>query len=84
MTAALFLGQYINLTLELGVWMNGTWLSQYLTALDFLTVDTTEQSTDVITSNSVIHHLAEHLDTGNNGVLRLILKTNDLNSIIQL
>ena len=84
MTAALFLGQYINLTLELGVWVDGTWLSKYLTTLNFLTVNTTKQSTDVITSLCAREQLAEHLDTGYNSGTNLVSNTYDLNSVVEV
>ena len=82
MTAALFLGQYINLTLELGVWVDGTWLCQNLTTLNLLTINAAEQSTDVITSLCARQQLAEHLDTGYNGGTGLFCNTNDLNKVI--
>src|SRR5205807_6656935 len=48
MTAALFLGQDVSLSLELGVRLDRTRLAQDLTALDFLALGTAEQRTDVV------------------------------------
>ena len=63
---------------------NGSWLSKNLSTFDLFTVNTTEQSTDVVTSLSEIKHLAEHLDARDNRLTRLVLQTNDLNRIVHL
>ena len=84
MTAAFFFSQNINLTFELRVRMNGTWFCKNLTTFDFFAVDTTEQSTNVITSSSAVKHLTEHFDTSYNRLFRLILETNDFNRIVHL
>ena len=49
-TAALLLGQNVDLTGELGVRGNGTGLAENLAALNLLALDTTEQDTDVVAS----------------------------------
>ena len=69
----------VNLASELGMRMNGAGLSQNLSALDFISLNTTQQSTDVIASLSVIEDLAEHFDTSNNGLSLFVSQTNDLN-----
>ena len=84
MTAALFLLQNVNLTVELGVRVNGARLSQNLTALNLVLLDTAEQSTDVVACFSVVEQLAEHLDTGYNGLARSVHQTNDLNFLAHL
>ena len=84
MTAALFLLKNVNLTSELGVRVDGTGLAENLTTLDIGTVDTTEQSADVITSNCLIQGLSEHLKTSNNSGLGLLGQTGDLNGIVNL
>ena len=53
MTAALFLGQNVNLTLEFGVRMNGTGFRQNLAALDFISLHAAEQNAHVIASRCV-------------------------------
>src|SRR5699024_10479373 len=83
-TAALFLLQNVNLAMELGMRMNGAGLSQNLAALNLSPLDTTEQSADVVASLSVVQQLAEHLDTGNNGLARSVHQTNDLNFLAHL
>ena len=55
-----------------------------LTSFDLGSVDTTKQSTDVITSLCLIQHLTEHFDTGYNSLLCLFLDTNDLNILVQM
>src|SRR5438128_2244499 len=54
MTAALFLGQDVSLSLELGVRLDRTRLAQDLTALDFLALGTAEQRTDVVAGLALI------------------------------
>ena len=61
-----------------------TWLSENLSSLDFCSLDTTEKSTDVITSLSLIKKLTEHLDTGNNCLLLILMDTNDFNFLINM
>ena len=84
MTSAFFLGQNVHLALELGVRMNGAGLRQNLSALDFISLDTTEQSADVIAGLSIVQNLAEHFDTGNNGLLLLVSQANDFNFLTSL
>ena len=84
MTATLVLGQNVNLANKLGVGMNGAGLGQNLTALNTLTVDTTQQSADVVAGLGVVQQLVEHLDTGNNGLLLLVGQTNDFHFLGQL
>ncbi len=81
MTATLVFLKNVNLSYELLVRMNSTWLSKYLTSLDLLLVDTAEEETYVVTSLSLIEELAEHLDTCNDSLLRLFTETYDLNLI---
>ena len=84
MTAAFFLGQDVNLALELGMGMNRTGLCQNLATLDFGSLDTTQQNTDVIAGLSEVQQLAEHFDTGNNRLTALFSQTNDLNFFAHL
>ena len=48
MTSALFLGQNVNLAVELGVRMNGAGFGNNLAALDLVSLYAAEKSTDVI------------------------------------
>ena len=41
-------------------------MSDNLTSLDLLLVDTAEEQTYVVSSLTLVENLAEHLDTGNN------------------
>ena len=84
MTAALVLGQYVNLSCELAMAGNGTWLSNNLATLDICSVDTTEKKTYVISCLCIIQQLVEHLDTGNNRCLLVFLDTKDLYCIVQM
>ena len=59
-------------------------LGQNLTALHALTVDTTQQSADVVAGFSVVQQLVEHLDTGDDGLALLVGQTNDLNLLVEL
>ncbi len=78
MTAALILAQYVNLTAELGVGVNGAGLAKYLTSFDVGSLNATEKCADVVACFSVIEDLSEHLDTGNNSLCSLFGKTYDL------
>lgn len=82
-TAALLLGQNVDLAGELGVRGNRAGLAENLATLDVLTLDTAEQQTDVVASLAEVHGLTEHLDTGNNGVLG-ILDADDLDGLVEL
>ena len=82
-TAALLLGQNVDLAGELGVRGNRTGLAENLAALDVLTLDAAEQQTDVVASLAEVHGLTEHLDTGNDGVLG-ILDADDLDGLVEL
>ena len=57
MTAAFFLGQDVNLAGELGQGLDGAGLSQNLATLDAGTLNTTQQSADVVASLSVVQQL---------------------------
>ncbi len=83
MTAAFFLSQYIDLSFELCMRSNGSWLSQNLSTLNLFTVDTTEQCTDVIAGLSKVQSLSEHFNASNNCLL-CRLDTNDLNFIVHV
>ena len=84
MTAALVLGQDVNLAAELGVRMNGAGLAENLTTLDLVSLNTTEQNTNVVASLSKVQRLAEHLKAGDNGLLALLGEADDLDFLANL
>ena len=84
MTSTFILGQNLYLSGKLSVAGNSTGLSQNLSSFNFSSLDTTKQSTDVITSLCLIQHLTEHFDTGYNSLLGLFFDTNDFYFIIQM
>ncbi|SLN77657.1 hypothetical protein ROG8370_03975 [Roseovarius gaetbuli] len=69
MTATFILGQDIGFGFELGVRVNRLRLTQNLTTLNSLTVDTAQQNTNVIASLTTIQQLAEHFNAGTGGFL---------------
>ena len=77
LTAAFLFGKNVNLTNELGVGLNGAGLAENLAALDVGLVDTTQQGTNVVAGLSVVQQLAEHFDTGNDGLAGSFHQTND-------
>ena len=83
MTAAFFLGQNVNLGIEVSVGVDGTGLCQNLTTLNLGPLDTAEKSTDVVACDRLIEELTEHLNAGNNGLLGFA-ETDDLNGIVYL
>src|SRR5699024_126448 len=63
MTSTLVLCQNVNLSCEFCMAVYSTRFSKNLSSFDFSSLNTTKQSTDVITSLSLIQQLTEHLDT---------------------
>ena len=61
MTAAFVLGQDVDLSLKDVVGVHRTGLSQNLTTLDLGTINTTQQSADVVAGLGVVQQLVEHL-----------------------
>src|SRR3981081_1789155 len=82
-TTALFLGQDVGLSLELGVRLDRTRLAQHLAALDFLALGTAQQRTDVVAGLALIEQLAEHFDAGDDGLLG-VAQTDDLDFLADL
>src|SRR5690606_10968992 len=83
MTTTFFLGQNISFCLELGVWLNRTWLAENLTTFNVFTTNTTNQCTNIVTSLTLIEQLAEHFNAGNSRLGRWT-NTNDLNFFTNL
>ena len=81
MTAAFILGQDVNLSGEVLVAGNSAGLCDNLAALDGGSLNTTKKKTYVVASLCIIQSLAEHLDTGNDGLLNLFLDTKDLDGL---
>ena len=79
--AAFVLLQDVDLSLEHSVRSDGLGLGHDLTSLDFLLVDTTEEETYVVTSLTLVEELAEHLDTGDDSLTRLICETDELDRV---
>src|SRR5699024_9812712 len=84
MTATLVLGQNVYLSGKLGVAGNAARLNDNLTSFDLGSLNTTKQSSDVVTSLSLVKQLTEHLDTSYNSLTSLFLDTNDLNFLVQM
>ena len=84
MTAAFVLGQDVNLSLKDVVGVHRTGLSQNLTTLDLGTINTTQQSADVVASLSELEALAEHFQTSDGGGQLLLLQTNDFHLIADM
>ena len=63
---------------------NCTWFCKYLSTNDLVTVNTTEKSSDVITSHSFIKLFSEHFDTSNNCLKNIFLNTKDFKFIIKV
>ena len=82
-TAAFFLLQDVDRSLELAVGFNNARVADYHTALDVLLVDTTEEQTYVIAGFTLIEELAEHFNAGN-GRLHVSAQTHDLNFVTNL
>ena len=80
MTTTFFFGQHVDLSLELGVRLDGAWLAKNLATLDVILFNTTEQSADVVTSTTLVEDLLEHFDTSDSGLL-VVAETDDFNFV---
>src|SRR5207248_4800287 len=76
-TAAFVLRQNVDLGLEVGVRRDRARLGQNLAALDVLAADAADQCADVVAGLTLIEQLAEHLDAGDDRLLR-VADTDDL------
>src|SRR5690606_25471673 len=82
--AALFLGQHVDLSLELRVRLDGAGLGQHLAALDLILVDAAQQAADVVAGHRLVEDLAEHLDAGHDGLADLVPQADDLDLVTGL
>src|SRR5215469_5570617 len=67
-TPALFLGQHVDLGLELGVRGDAARLGQHLPALHVLALEAAEQRSDVVAGDALVEQLPEHLHPGHHGL----------------
>ena len=81
MPAAFFLRQHIGLGLELRVRRDRARLGDDLSALDLLSLDASQQQSDVVACHSCVQKLLEHLDARHDCVLRR-LDTDDLDRLV--
>ena len=81
MSAAFFLLQYVYLSFELGMRMNGARLAQYLSSFDFVSLYTSQECADVVTCLCSVKKLSEHFDTGYNDFSLLFGQTYDFNFV---
>ena len=82
-TAALFLLQDVDGSLELLMGLDDTRVGDNHTALHLVLVDTTEEQTNIIASFTLIEDFTEHLNTGDDGLL-VLTKTEDLDLVANL
>ena len=79
MTSALFLGKNVNFALKFRMGFDGTGLRENLASFDFISLNTTEQATDIVAGFCKVKQFSEHFDTGNNRLFYFISKTDDFN-----
>ena len=77
MTATFFFAQNVNLCFEFCMRCDGTGFSQNLTSFDFVSLNTTQQNTDVVTSFSLIQQFSEHFYASYNYFSDFVCQTND-------
>src|SRR3954466_12990036 len=82
--ATLLLREDVDLALELRVRSRGARLHDDHAALDVLALDAAKQQTDVLTRAGLVEQLAEHLDAGADGLLRLLADADDLDLLVRL
>src|SRR3990167_6844616 len=82
-TAALVLGQDIDLASEVGVGLDGAGLAQHLATLHVFTLGAAQQNTDVVAGLALVQQLAEHFHAGAGGLLG-ISNTDDFDFFADL
>src|SRR5580700_74033 len=80
-TAALLLGQDVDLALELGVRGVGARLDDDLAALNVLALDTAQEQAHVVARLALVEELAEHLHAGDGGGGGLLLDADDVDDL---
>src|SRR5690606_6427982 len=70
--------------LEVGVRGGRTRLDDDHAALNVFALRAAEQQTDVLAGLTLVEQLAEHLDTGDGGLLRLLADADDLDLLVDL
>ncbi|EAQ82618.1 ISxac3 transposase [Blastopirellula marina DSM 3645] len=76
-TAPFFLRQAVNFRFKLGVRGDRTRLGEHLAARNIFTLDAAEQAADVVARITLLQDLVEHFDTGDRGLGRGIVQTDD-------
>src|SRR5665809_168975 len=71
----------VDLRLELAVRGDRLRLAENLPALDLLATHTAQQAADVVARLALVEDLAEHLDSGNDRALGLLLDADDLDRV---
>ncbi len=84
MAATLFLGQHVDLGLELGVRLDRAGLGQNLATHDVLALHTAQQRADVVAGLALVHVLVEHLDAGDDGLGAVGVDPDDLDFLVPL
>ena len=81
MTAAFIFGQNVYLSGEFCVRMNAAWFGEDLASFDVFTINTTEQSADVVACHSLVEGLSEHFNAGYDGFGRFFLQADDFSRV---
>src|SRR5436190_3377538 len=82
--AALVLREHVHLGLEVRVRRDRARLREHLAPLDLLTLDATEERTGVVSRLRVVERLLEHLEPGDDRLLRLRVDADDLDLVARL
>ena len=83
-TATFLFLEDVNLGLELGMRSDALRFSNNLTTFHILLVNTTQEETYVVASFTLREKFAEHLNTGNDSVARLIAEANELDRVVDV
>ena len=84
MTSTFIFCQNVNLSCKLAVACYRTWFNKNLSSFDLCSLNTTKQSSNVVSSLTFVKKLTEHLDTCYNSLSCLFLDTNDFNFVVYM
>ena len=84
MTATLLLGEDVDLCAELRVRSHAPGFGENLPPLHLVLLGASQQDSGVVSGLGLVEHLPEHLDSGDDRLLRVLLDPDDLDLLAEL